>query len=522
MGVVVGKQFDVVYDDFSGGHFVGAVKVKQPRNTWVGANIATDALDGTLIPLESFFSVVANFTTATTGTAANATRPIWFGSLNRILWATNLAINIIDVGATPTIASIASATAPLVNSLPCVFGAEVLFPAASAATLIRYAPYTAIVATNTVPAQMSRIISWGQFVFGVSTAQPYTVYFSNPGAAATWTATDTFNVGASASLVINGWCVHQGNLWFATNEGWFVATGIPNSTLSVRQVTTIETTADPVSIDTTIVSPGTTTSVLTSGDPVYANSGIVRELAGSRTRVLNYAASPDGREPVPMYELTRIGNHVIASSRANYGNVVDEGGASVNLGATLWILDIRSGVWTRRQLPAHTPKRLGVSPANTTALFYLTGSPDVENAWIARLSPSGLYANSDNTLPSATVELAEYNHHTQFRVKEILAEVDYGNPQGPVTNERSISVAVRASGNPLENAQDLSLARSVSSTLLHVLPSYGQTGFNITQRRSWVRFNPSDGSDTFTASPIITLTGVKLRRVIMRCQEISS
>ena len=38
--------------------------------------------------------------------------------------------------------------------------------------------------------------------------------------------------------------------------------------------------------------------------------------------------------------------------------------------------------------------------------------------------------------------------------------------------------------------------------------------------RQIIKFGLSDGQQTFSAAPKITLQGVKLRRVIMRCEEV--
>jgi hypothetical protein len=46
----MGRRFDVVYDDFTGGHFVGATQTKQPRDTWTGVNAICTADEGFLMP----------------------------------------------------------------------------------------------------------------------------------------------------------------------------------------------------------------------------------------------------------------------------------------------------------------------------------------------------------------------------------------------------------------------------------------------------------------------------------------
>jgi hypothetical protein len=57
--------------------------------------------------------------------------------------------------------------------------------------------------------------------------------------------------------------------------------------------------------------------------------------------------------------------------------------------------------------------------------------------------------------------------------------------------------------------------------MTQTLPQVTVAGANYTRRRNFVRFNPTDGTDTYVAQPVVTLTGVKLRRLIMRCEEAS-
>jgi hypothetical protein len=544
---MVGRKFDVLYDDFSGGHFVGAVGTHQPRNTFTGINIGTDVYDGTLAPLEDVFPILTDL--AATDAANVCSKPIWWNT-NRIMWAgsTNVYLITVFTGAAPTLANVATPAAVRPNVQPVLFNGEILYPAQSSATLIRqaFSGLTTVVASNALPAVLFQLIVWGQFVLGVGSGNK--VYFSNPGVSTVWTSTDFFTIGEPFTA-IGPWCVHQNNLFISTNTGWWVASGIPGATLTLRQITTITRVAAAASIDTTVVTvPGNSQTFDLEGQQgLHSVSAVVQELAGNSTRSMNWGVSPDGRPATAMTDLVRVGFHLVARSIFNAGTVSDEGGGTTALGTTIWILNTHNGVWTRRQVTVQTPNQLGVALQNTDVMFFRSGvdatnPSSTENMWFCHLSPAGLVNttfNSSNlpntpvtTLPPRTAELAEYFHTSQFRVTEVLCEVDYGATYNTAPEQsllRSISVAVRASSAPIERGSSLSLSRAVSSTLKHVLPPLGGVRPpatprinmpNATTRRSWVRFNPTDVNDSFTASPIVTLQNVKLRRLIMRCEEV--
>lgn len=518
---MVGKAFEVVYDDFSGGHFVGKLGTKAPRNTFQGHEIGACQSDGTLIPLQAPFAVTG---TLTGDVAANCSRPIMADAATMV-WGGNANLyRAVITGAVPVaVGSAAIGTAIRPNSTPVLFNGEVIYPSAGAGTsIIRQNPNSgalvAVTATNALGTQS--LCTWGEFLmvnggFNV-------IYFSNPNTAATWTTTDTFDVG-DPGVLITDMVVHQGNLFISTSVGMWVATGIPGQTLSLRQITTL--------------SPGqivsTDASVITTAGP---SGSIIGELAGVITRGLNYNSTPDGRPIARIGSLARQGSFVVASDFNNVstGAFTDEGGGSVTLTNQIWALDFLSGQWVRFATPS-APRSLGVgsgTPGGTgglgtsagTHLFYRAGSPDVEQIWFQSLNNYDLRLNDDFTSAVGTAELAEYSHHVPFTIKDVVCEIEHGSrltsaANGVNPSDRSIAVSVKTPGVAMENETDMGLARSQTSTVTHVFPSRALTGINYTRRRQWCRLNPTDGSDTYVATPVVTLSGVKLRRLVMRCVE---
>lgn len=512
---MVGKPFDVVYDDFSGGHFVGKVGTKQSRSTFSGPNVGVCQTDGTLLPLKAFWDATGIIAG---NTAANCSRMILDPASSRIVWAGNTTASAItNVGSSPplTVTTTAIGTAVRVDSLPCAFNGKVLWPAAPA-SIISLVASTMTAATITPGfSPLNILCAYGNFVMACTTTNR--VYFSNPGDETVWTvATDWFDVG-DPGVIIAGMCVHQGSLYIATSVGMWVVTGIPGQTASVRQITTVPFT-EPFSIDTSIVR-------------TYGVQGAaVSELAGTNQRALNYGLCPDGRPALLAGAGPGRVNTSLAVAYSDIGSVTDEGGVVTDLGATIWVLDFYNGQWSRRQVTA-APVRMGSMQSTYNHLFYRAGSPDTEAIYMAPASAQELVCNSDGSAAVGTAELAEYFHPTPFIVKEVYAEVDYGSIQTvfdtvPAATvyaaiDRKIAVAVKTPGVPIETAQTLDYSRATSSTMTHILPAQAQTGANYTRRRSYVRLRPTDHPQTYTMTPVVTLTGVKLRRLILRCEEVT-
>lgn len=63
----MGNPFKVVWDDFTGGYYVGETDAKQPRNTWTGTNVNTTTHDGSIVATNSIRQIAIG------GSVADAT-----------------------------------------------------------------------------------------------------------------------------------------------------------------------------------------------------------------------------------------------------------------------------------------------------------------------------------------------------------------------------------------------------------------------------------------------------------------
>ena len=511
---MVGKSFDVVYDDFSGGHFVGPVGTHQPRNTYIGYNIQPDPLDGSLVPLETFWTISSSV--SGTDAAANCSKILAFGG--GYFWSGNT--NTYKMTSAGVVTNTAIANAVRIQSHPISFAGNIIYITAAGTEVLTVTTGLGVTVT-TLPTTVSgnqRVVAWGQYVMAFGLAGK--VYFSNPGTSTVWTSTDWFQVGDSSTS--GDLLVHQGSLYISTNIGWWVATGIPGQTLSLRQITTAATGVLPMSIDTSIVSAAPLASSLNTGYVIISSQPFY-ELTGNRDRPLNFSGSPDGRHPYPMFDAIRVGHYYIASTDINFGSLTDDGGGSVAIGCLIWVLNFNTGVWTRRQLTTHNSINLMSGPSAAGDLIAYRTDTGGAQIYFSHLSLPGLFLNQDNTLPSASADLAEYFHNMPFIVKEVLCEVDYGQiTYGTIaaSEQRQVSISLKTPGTPIESTTDLRFSRAQTSTLTQTLPASTVGGMNQTTRRAWVRFAPTDGQDTYQAIPVVTLKGLKLRRLILKCVEV--
>jgi len=116
------------------------------------------------------------------------------------------------------------------------------------------------------------------------------------------------------------------------------------------------------------------------------------------------------------------------------------------------------------------------------------------------------------TFPSRSVTLAHYQANQQFVVDKITAEVVVGEsssaPRAIGVQMGTLSVPVGYSTNPTQFSGATSQAQSYAFTST-------STGSMMA-----VDFTPNDAGPTYNVAPIITLQGVELRRLIVRCHEV--
>ena len=108
------------------------------------------------------------------------------------------------------------------------------------------------------------------------------------------------------------------------------------------------------------------------------------------------------------------------------------------------------------------------------------------------------------------------DHPREFTIDEVICELDLGSTA--YNKSRSVGVQMVTNAAIMDYSTSVSSLYAAASTAQTVtLPAMASTS----GERVVVRFSPNNGGPTFTATPRITLRGVKLRRCIVRCKEVN-
>jgi hypothetical protein len=135
------------------------------------------------------------------------------------------------------------------------------------------------------------------------------------------------------------------------------------------------------------------------------------------------------------------------------------------------------------------------------------------------LQPTTISGGS--TFNSATATLTNYIDRQPFKVNELLIEVDFGQPTTQ-TGIRSLTASV-VTGSPADidnTMQRDSNGNVISPTSTAFTKKWSNMTATKNGDREMVRFRPSDTARAYSAAPQLTMQGIKVRRVIMRCEEL--
>lgn len=503
------KTFVVEYDDFSGGHYVGPSSQRQPRNTWQGLNAVAVELDGMLMA-DAPWEPRASFSSFATQPPLNlrvddTLTNLWWSTDSQLSW-----VGVLPWTGNKSQQNLASTSA---RGRVARYGNYSLAAAGGAASYAAWDGFT-LTWVSTVSV-MTDLVTWGQFIVGVesSASQGARLRFSTPGFPLTnWASNDFIDIGSSTTP-ITALVVYGQSLYVGKPDGWWAITGVLGQLATTGSIVQI-TNEGPSSTGYPNLLAGAV--VAADGRLMFAgrnNDGTVaRQANGSLIQPAGYAPF------VANYGAWQIGGYTFVAGPRDAN--IPNGGFSY-----IWIRS-PTGKW-RRSVPlssglaSMTPFAIADGPAVSPygyAFTSLTSDPTGAAASPARLllSPADPpVALGGTTFASATVTLAEYQSNNRFRIKNVIAELDLGTTA--LNAPRTIGVQINTPGVPVEAASSsvaFSAAASTSqtSTLSALASTAGQ--------RVTVRFQATDGAPTFTAIPVVTLKGVKLRRLTMHCEEV--
>jgi hypothetical protein len=527
----MGKQFDVVYDDFTGGHFMGPSQANQPRNTFTGPNVVCTADEGFLMPDGGWKKMTTAASTGLT-TAPEITPPTVFGSSNTYQTNTRAEIWFVANGAPtlvrqviPELDSVQTvATLPLgIQRQPVgsVLGNRISFHRGLSTNLLYLVTLGGTVTTATISADFTLgTFWWNNFAFGAGLGSNR-LWFSAAGDPTSWPALNFIDVGESFSPIYA--VVPTGDsLFIGKPDGWWTLTGVPGQSASLRR---LSTTGHPAIKNTVIASPHI------GRGAVHSNVGIVQRtirgqlaeiVRGTQVEVFAHHSGVDKSKAI---FVTTAGEYVV---------VTETDAASAGYDGTMWCYSESRGIWRQKAMPTKASQGAeGImwipveDRAGDSERFYAVGLERYASTNHAIYVYSGFREPLDPQVDAygyydtATATLAEYSNTAPFTVKEMVVEVDFGQPaqQGA---QRSVKASVvTQSVTDLDQTFDIAGDLAVPFRSTKLVKTWANANNTRRGHRQTVRFGVNDGAAaTMTAAPVIEMTGVKVRRVILRCEMV--
>jgi hypothetical protein len=517
----VGRKFDVEYDDFSGGHFVGPLEAKQPANTFVGSGVTVTPDEGFLMPDGGWTRSSAAFTNA--GSLAAAV-PFVSGAVvvagvndgvgsSRICTISTTNGVTYNGALTPT-----PATDPVGlnrGGLAAVSGVTYnTFLRNGGVYLIDDVGATSFTpaVTTLCPSGASGFWQWGAWSLSIDRNNNQNrLYYSQPGNPLLWGANNFIDIGPAWSRILTI-VTTADQIIVASTDGWYTVSGVLGQTNTTRKVSRV---------------------AMPSSDPIYSNAMGALEMESGIASVAG-----DG-DTLRMLQGSRVDSAMFlpAGVSLTYMANVGEFMLAVDSTGVAWVYSESQRRWRKSAMP--TAAAEGVFsivwlPARDEA----TATPTLNMVAIHRATSSGssartVYAyrqtkdplqpevTASGVFPSATVTLADHSSRNPFRVTELLVEVDFGQP-ATQTSTRSLTVDIVTGARA---DLDPTLARTLTGSPAAPSSSAFTTQWSnmnatIAGDRQMVRCRPNDAGAAFSAAPRLVMQGVKVRRVIMRCEEI--
>jgi hypothetical protein len=509
--------FQIVYDDFSGGQYMGPRSANQPKNTWTGLDVLSTPT-GELIPGGS---ILALRHTDVAGTVTSILDHWAIGEFGYIFAAAGSVVKLIRYQHTNGVSFPVTATSYSLAGSP--IGNEVAY---SSITSRFYYPSFVTIGSSVIyrvsttggnNTQMTgtldrtilgvvsynlRLVAWG------GARLFYTGNWSGTDFGS-WSSTQYYEFNSPIKNVF----VRTDDLLVVCDDGVYSLTGVLGSSVNIQ-----------------LIIPGTNTaSGMQKGDVVNRSlyyvddsgsdsgqvDGRLYRMIGASTQGVgsfqkgDYGHTPNGFVPI------NPGN-VCAMSGGRIAVVFKSGYAYFETHDTNFARSkIHNAVIANNASGRYRIAKSGVNAPNEYMLLAVidpaqSGKIDVYRTLTNVPEPTFVDANfnfstSSTCLvkPSGTVTLPEYWHQKPFTVKEMF--IEYAVAAGGGT----ISGYVEPTG--LVDVAPANIAASVSNTAQELTPPVGGNRM--------YRYWPDSASKGFGMKPNLSITNCSVKRVIVNCED---
>lgn len=526
-------SFQVTYDDFSGGHYLGNRVAKEPANTWFGENMLLNG-QGELIPGRVQYSTLA---------APSVTSPytVWTNKYNNGLFKYgNVAyglhtftyeasgavlaaklqlvyVNYQSVTGTTSVSSIAisssrscigSAVSVRVGSSDFIYfvdrGSGRICSCDLSGGITDISSALSGTGIKSVEVYKSRMLAWSNT--GIR------LYYSDP-TFASWSTADYYDFPGLIQSVIP----RSNDLLVVTTAGVYSVTGVLGETTNIQLIL-------PYQNQSTAMA----TAKANGRSAVFVDNEYLYELLGGSTAVVARFNQSDINATRKFRGAESVNTYYSAI------NVEAKGAACIFLDSGVLYAQKQDGTFVRMFVDTlvenHYPMVAGPGYAQTALpqsrnTFVLCS--DLVSGTQTVGATYGIYYQYDGESPAlasstaiatGTATLAEYWHKSPMSVKEVIVEAVYDTPQTLGSSASMANPNVSATIIP-SGVVDMTVTQT--PTLASSTQTYTTTTSDITVDDTRVihRFRIDNAPKGYGFSPKITAAGCRIRRVVCVCED---
>lgn len=511
-------SFQITYDDFSGGQYMGSKSTNLPKNTWHGTNVIPTPA-GQLVA--SGNAIAANF--AIPGTPdSGKILDHWVISGDAYVFSNTIktAVNTsrflrfqgVNNGSTFPITPITATLTGILDGNVAFYPATSLFyyintlgnffSVTTTGTVTLISSSLAGLGLRNITSYGYRLLAWGNG----NVTEKRRLYYSDT-TLATWSSANFYEFSGTILQVLP----RTNDLLVFCDTGVFSLVGVLGASITNQLIVPQENIMEGMK-DATIV-----------GRNVY----FLDQLSNGSIDGRLYRMVGSSVQPVETLSLS----DVLAQTGVEQARVmaVNDGRIVIMMRTGICYAETSKGQWSRLTATTATllstaskQQQVGRPGPNSLNEFFMVASFDttlksiVLNRYIHNeIYPAPTLGNitisggGSGTLPSATVTLPEYWHSKPFSVKEVFIEYS-------VTTSFGVSTVVQAQIESTGNVDALSqniglLSSSLTPNINQLSASFGTFVME--------RFRPNNAAKGFGAKTIITFSAATIKRVILNCED---
>ena len=511
-------SFQISYDDFSGGQYMGNKSTNLPKNTWHGSSVVSTP-DGKLVATGSSLAATRSYASGTTGTiydhwVIGGDSYVFIDTFKSPSSQSALVKTAgVNNGSTfPITTTTNNLTGTLAGKVAYYSATSLFYYISTAGTIYSVTTTATVTSVSAALAGLGltdiasygyRLVSWG----GTNATAKKRLYYSDT-TLATWSTTAYYEFSGTILNVLP----RTNDLLVICDTGVFSVVGVLGSSVTNQLIVPQENITEGMK-DATIVgrnmhfldqlANGSMDSRIYRlvGSTVQATDtmdivDVISQVGLEQARIM---AVNDGRLVIMM----RNGTCYAETSKGQWGRHFIGTGYTLNSNATKQQQVGRAG-------PNSLNEFFVVASFGTASQLYIerfihnTVQPTPTNA---NITTSG--TGTGASYPTGTVILSEYWHSKPFTVKEIFVEYS-------VANDTSCTPSVYVSITPTGNVDVLvtNIANMAATPESNIAQS--NTQFNTFV---FERFRSNNANKSFGIKPQLDFSAVTIKRVILNCED---